>query len=451
MAIDTRPPGPRGGLSGVINLTQWKKNGLALLARIASQYGDIALFYIGDYPVYLINHPSLVKQTLVDNYQNLRKPESIKVSNRGYWGDGLTSLDGTAWRRRKRQIQPLFHRSEVVRWSQSVVESTTAMVAGWQSGMTVPLFQELVDLRARISSRIVLGAEVKRADRDTYSGGDEDSISLAEARGQDFVLTTENSGVPFLGMRRPRAGADVGSMLHVIDKHLADPGERADVLSCLIRTPEQDGEHLRPDEITDEILQMYFAGHLTVPTWLARLWYVLAVCPDIDATVYREAKERLKGRLPSMEDLPRLSYVDQVVKETGRFFPPAPILYREVATTFRVGEYVLESGAGLWICPHLLHHDPRNFADPGEFKPQRFASDDGKHAPKYAYLPFGAGPRICIAKAAASAEMQLVLTTVCQHYRLVLSTPLSGSPLALLAMPEPAQLMMRVEARSDID
>ena len=206
--------------------------GVAFLAELAATYGDLVSFTLHDQPIYLVNHPSLVRRVLVDHHDHLGKPEPVKASNRGYWGDGVTSLDGEAWRRRRRVMQPFFHRRRLAGWDSIIVEHTTTMLSRWYPGREIRPYQELVELRAGIASRTVLGTA---------------SIPPDEARGQEFVLSDETRDGALLGMRRPRAGPDVCAIRRVIDERLAEPGLRGDVLSRLVLARDEDGRALARD------------------------------------------------------------------------------------------------------------------------------------------------------------------------------------------------------------
>lgn len=430
MKAASQPPGPRGPRAALANLLTWKHHGLALMAEMVDAYGDLSLFDIGPYPVCLVNDPALIQSVLVEHHDKLRKPEALVVSNRGHWGDGLTSLDGASWRKRKRLMAPLFQRAEVTRWGHEVVGCTQEMIARWRTGLEFRPFDELLDLRSRIAARTLFSAEVP---------GD---ISLAEARGETFVLTRENCSFPYLGMRRPRAGADARDIPRLIEQRVKQPDARQDALAALLQLCGRENG-LSRDELRDELLQMYFAGHLTVTTWLTRVWYVLALRSELEAALTEELERVLAGRPPSPADLPELRFCSLLLKETGRYFAPAPLLYREIDTPFTLGGYLLEADTGLWICPQLLHHDPRNFPKPHEFRPERFDPDRGQRPPEYSYLPFGAGPRVCIGRAAALMEMQLVVATVYQAYRLLAP---HADPRGPLDAP-PVGLFMRAEQR----
>ena len=411
---------------------------------MARTYGDLCHFRMADYPIYLLNHPLLVEQSLIENAHHLRKPHSIVASNRGHWGDGLTSLDGPAWKERKRSMRPLFHRRELENWAPIIVECTEDMLAQWSDGEEIQLFQELVDLRARIASRIVLGVELEEAQK----AGKRDTLPIDEARGTIFTLTEDDGQCPFVGMRRPRAARDVKHLVELTRRRAFQRGESDCLVSQLVRKEPGLG---RPEtsELIDEILQLFFAGHLTVTSWLARFWCALWLYPHVEAQVFSEATRVLGKRSASLADLQALPFAVQALRETGRVLAPAPVLYREVAASFRLGSHWLEEDSGLWIAPQLLHHDPRFFKRPAAFEPERFNPGGTGEFPRYAYLPFGAGPRICIARFAAMMEMQLVVATICRAFQLIPRLPSQLRSRGLLAIPPAEKIVAQLKRRED--
>lgn len=441
------PPGPSGGLLGLGNAIHYKIDPLGFLKEAAKTYGDVVYLQMGQTPIYLLNHPEFVQQVFLNDWQKFKKPELIKISNRGYWGDGLTSLEGDAWQRRRRLVQPAFHQHRIATLAQSIVECSRDMVKGWQPGEMINIDEAMLTVTARVATRVLFDAELEShgsaAENEKRSG----VIPLEEALGVDF--TTIQSGADSSGiyLTRRRAGQKMNATLNIIQEHFAAPKMRNDMLSFLLNATHEDGSPMTHEEVIGEILQMFFAGHHTIPTTLIWLWYALSQNPEVERSVHEELDQMLGGQLPSLEDLPNLPYGEMVIKETLRFYSPTVALVRETVEEVHVGGYTLEKGASIWVSPYLLHHDPRNFEQPERFWPERFSQENIKQIPKYAYLPFGVGPRICIGHAFSMLVIRLILATVAHLYRLVLAPDQVIVPKLFLTMRPEKEIYMQVEER----
>lgn len=422
----TYPPGPDGGFLGLGNLLRYQAGGLKFLAGVAETCGDIAFLPMGGGPLYLLNHPRFVEQVLAGDRHCFQKPEFIKASNRGHWGDGLTTLEGETWGQRRRMLQPAFHERRVAAFAGTIVECARDLVAAWQPGQVVDLDRELLVLTARIAARTLFDAELEGFGSAPANRRRSGIIPLAEALGEDFTVPA--GGGPVLTRRR--AGPQMEATLRLIEaRFAARPEDRGDMLSFLLQATAADGNRLGRREIRDELLQMFFAGHHTIPLTLTRLWRALWQNPEVEARLYEESARTL-----SLETLSGLPYGEMVIKETMRYHPPAVLLSRQVVREVEVGGYALQPGSLVWISPYLLHHDPRNFEQPERFRPARFSRAAAGQIPKYAYLPFGAGPRICIGRAFSMLALRLILAVVAQAYHL---RPLPGPALASQELSSP--------------
>lgn len=426
--MDSRyPPGPDGGDLGLANLIRYQIRGLDFLAELAATYGDLVYLQLGGTPIYLLNHPDLVKQVMLDDWQRFGKPELIKASNRGHWGDGLTTLEGGTWRARRRLMQPAFHERRIAAFAPVIVACAQEALQAWPPGQAIHLGPAMLTLTARIAARVLFDAELEGFGSDGANRDRAGLIPLAEALGEDFSLSQRGDGPTSLVLTRRRAGPDMAATLRIIEARYASPEDRGDMLSFLLQATFEDGSRLSLEELTNELLQMFFAGHHTIPMTLVRLWYALGENPEVEATVHAELDEGLAGQPPDLAALARLPYGELVIKETMRRYPVAPLLSRQAAAPVELGGYRLREGALVWISPYLLHRDPRFFEQPERFWPERFGPSRAGQIPKYGYLPFGAGPRICIGNALAMMILRLVLATIAQTRHLRLAPAFSGA------------------------
>lgn len=425
------------------NTIQFQADALGFLETVAHRYGDICFFQMGSNGIYLLNHPDLVQEVLVKNSQNLQKPEIHKQSNRGYWGDGLTTLEGEIWKNRRRLMQPAFHHQRIAAYAQTIVDCTREMLAGWQLGERVNLDRELLILTARIAARVLFDAELEGYGSATENQQRAGLIPLEEALGEAFTVNEGQGITHIFSLTRLRANPKMEATLSVIKQCLTAAEDRGDMLSFLITAKDESGTPLEPSEIIGEVLQMFFAGHHTIPTSLIWLFYVLSQNAEIE-TQFREELDRVLGeKLPEAENLRALGYGQKLVKETLRFYAPNLAIVREIVAEIPLEHYTLRPGAEVWVSPYLLHRDPRNFPHPERFWPDRFAKENAQHS-KYAYLPFGVEPRLCIGNEFSLMQIQLISSTIAQGYRLTLEGEANLVPKAGLTIRPDRELLMRV-------
>lgn len=415
------PPGPDDGPHGIKNAMRCKANIFSFLEELA-EYGDLVFFQMGPKEFYLLNHQQFVRQAFLKNWQKLTKPEVLKASNRGYWGDGLTTLEGQAWRKRRRLMQPAFHQTRIEGFAQTIVDCTLDMLAGWQPGQIINIDQVMLTLTVRIACRIVFDAELEGFEEQTQQRSE--IIPLEEAMGEGFRASQQIDRSTSASLARLRAGRKMEQTLNIMTRRLQTQEQRPDMLSFLLQTTYEDGSPMAKEELIGELFQMLFAGHHTIPSTLISLWYVLLQHPEVERKIEQELAHVLEGSPPDMKSLGDLSYCEMVVKETMRYYPPSILHLREVHQPFSVGDYTLKEGSMLWVSPYLLHRDERYFEEPERFWPERFS----KAISKYAYIPFGAGPRLCIGHALSIMQMKLILVTIMQSYRLRLAPNQSIMP-----------------------
>lgn len=201
----------------------------------------------------------------------------------------------------------------------------------------------------------------------------------------------------------------------MIDERRASSEEKGDLLSILLRTRAEDGTGMSDEQIRDEVVTLYVAGHETTATALTWVWYLLARHVEIYQKVQQEVDRVLQGRIPTYADLVNLPYTLQVLKETMRLYPPAYAFGRVALHDVEVDGYVIRARQGALFSPYTIHRRPDYFPDPEKFEPERFTPENEKQLPRYAYMPFGAGARICIGNHFALMEEHLLLVTLAQH------------------------------------
>jgi cytochrome P450 len=397
---------------GRLNFEAWKVNMFGFLKALSERYGDVVGFDIGRTTCILVNGAPQVRELLFNHEACLRKPEFVKDSNRGYWGDGLTTLEGAAWQTRRGMLQPSFRAKFVSRWLSTVAQFTADLLETWTPGSEADFLKQLRILTARIAARIVLDAELEGyGSKEGRSG----LLSISEAYGEDYASSPGGDPTAPLVMIRPRAPRRMDSTLRIIDERMASGEQRGDVLSDLVQARRPDGERLSRAEIVGEIIQMLYAGHLTIPTSLLKFWRDIAA-NEAGAKLAAEAEDLCESGAPDTAALSR-SYCLAGLKESMRLRPAAPIIYREVEKAFELDGFEFARDTAVWVSPQLLHTDARYFPRPHSFLPERFMEARSAPPSGLTYLPFGAGRRTCLGNHLALQQMTLIALLMARRFK----------------------------------
>jgi cytochrome P450 len=398
------PPGPEDAQFGTVGYGSERPNIIESLRGLANRYGDLIQFNLGRTPCVLVNGALHVHKLFSQHEACLRKPEFVKDSNRGYWGDGLTTLEDAAWRSHRRMLLPSFSAMSVDSYLPVVAECTKGMLDAWAPHSQTDLLMKLRILTARIAARVVLDAELEGYEPTESRSG---VLPLSEAYGEDYASIPGGDSTAPLVMVRPRAPRRMDVVVSIVDKRIASGEQRRDVLSGLLLRPLPDNASLTRSEILGEVMQLLYAGHLTIPYSLVSFWREI-VAHDLGFRIASEADRLCAGGVPQMAALSR-SYCLAALKESMRLHPPAPILYREAKSAFELNGFEISRDVAVWVSPHLLHNDDRYFPESNRFIPERFMKGRPPINSRSVYVPFGSGTRKCIGHLFALYQMTLII------------------------------------------
>jgi enediyne biosynthesis protein E7 len=427
------PPGPRGyPLLG--SLPHVGRDRLGLMVSAVQEYGDAVRLRMGPKTLYLFNHPDHAKHVLSENFANYHKGLGLAHARRAL-GDGLLTSEGDLWRRQRRAVQPAFTRERVAAAATVIADEADRMLARWRAApaTTINLVTEMTQLTLGVLGKSLLNADLSAA-------GD---IGPAFEAVQDqamFEMVTLNAVPPWLPLprqlrfRRARRELD-----HLVSTLVTEHGSRADhtaddLLSRLIDSlPPQSGAQGRR-QLRDELVTLLLAGHETTASTLGWTWYLVSQHPEVSSRLHAEALEVLGDRLPTYADLARLTYTTQVVEEAIRLYPPVWMLSRRAVAADEIGGYPIPAGADVLICPYTVHRNPRFWHAPETFDPERFRPDIATARPRYAYIPFGAGPRFCVGSNLGLLEAVLVVAMMAREFRLTLASTRPVVPEPMLSL-----------------
>lgn len=413
---------------------------LRLFQRLAGEYGDIVHFRLAGEHAYFINHPQLIKDILVTWQRNFTKSRGLERA-RKLLGEGLLTAEGNAHLRQRRLVQPAFHRERIAGYGAVMVAHAARMRERWDDGATFDVSKEMMRVTLSIVGKTLF-------DTDVESKADEVGKALTHVLKTFWVFLVPFADVieklPIPAMRRAReARLRLDALIfQMIADRRASGRDHGDLLSMLIAAQDQPAPSDSPraasglsdQQVRDQAMTLLLAGHETTANALTWTWYLLSGHPAAEARLHEEIDRVLEGRLPTVADLPHLPYVDRVITEAMRLYPPAWIIGRRAIAEYSLGEYVVPARGILFMSPYVIQRDARFFAAPERFDPDRWTPEFREQLPPFAYFPFGGGARRCIGDQFALMELALLLATFAQKWqlRLVPGHPVVPQPLITL-------------------
>ncbi len=447
--IHKLPPGPKG-LPFLGNLRELQNDRLNFLTRNRDLYGDVVHFRIGPRRIYQLNNPEYVQYVLVKHPEQFQKTPALKRAAQDSIGQGLLTSDGELHKRQRRLVQPAFHHKRIAAYADTMVGYTDDMLKGWETGEQVGILNEMMHLTMRIVGKTLF-------DTDVYD--DADSIGAAISVGIEATADRVSRPLQLLDKLPTATNRKRKEALRVIeqtisrfiDERRASGEDKGDLMSMLLMAvDEQDGGQMTNKQVRDEAMTLFIAGHETTANALAWTFYLLGQHPEIERHLAEEIRYTLDGRLPTLGDLPKLPYLEMVIKESMRLYPPAWTTSREAQVDIELGGYTIPKGSIIMTVMYVLHHDPRFWEEPERFMPERFSAINEPNIPKYAYFPFGGGPRVCVGNQFAMMEAQLVLATILQRYQLLLVEGQTIKPLPLITLRPKPDIQMRIGERNPL-
>ena len=388
--------------------------------KLTEKYGDFVCLRPGH--TYLVNHPDYIKHILQDNHSNYCKGPRYRVLT-PLLGDGLFTIDGEFWKSQRRLVQPAFNREHIAGTAANAANATEAMLERWAGaadrGQPLDIRDEMIRLTLAINLQSMLGSQ---------------GIEETERLGQAFLVMEHEMNLveEFLPIRLPanfptpgrlrfrRARRTVDDFINrVISERRRDGPQGSDLLSILVfARDEQTGEGINDQILHDHMLTFLNSGHETVADACTWTFYVLSQYPDVYRKLHKEVEVALGGRPPGVADLPALAYTQSAIQETMRLYPPGWGFGRTAIADDEIGGYAIPANSLVIMSPYVTHRSPAWWDSPDVFDPERFSAERSRGRPRFAYYPFGAGPRQCIGMYLAMMEVPLIIAMVTQKYRL---------------------------------
>lgn len=398
------------------NVREFRGERLQFFERLQREHGDVASFRLGYHHLTLLSHPDALEQVLVTENRKFQKHYVLQLL-RCVLGNGLLLSEGDYWLRQRRLIQPFFSRAQVNGHAETMIETTRRCVSGWTDGAKLDLHTQMMRLALAIAAKVLLDVD-SPAEFEEISG-------IMDLLMVDFDYRFESVAswprwVPTPWNRK--VAKDIARLseilLTIVEERRRDAAERSDLLSKLIQARDaDDGRGMDDRQLRDEVITLMLAGHETSANALAWTWHLLMQHPEVEQKLLDEHRRVLGDREPTAADLPQLKFTEQVLTESMRLYPPVFVFGRMARTTTEIGGYEIPAGSTLLMSQWILHRDPRWFEEPERFDPHRWEADLAERIPKFAYCPFGGGPRVCVGNTFAMVEMVAALAVIVRRFR----------------------------------
>ena len=444
----SNPPGPKG--TPILGMAlMLRKDPLAGMREMARDYGDVVRFHVMMQERTLVNRPDLINQVLVVQHSKFHKSELTRRITARILGQGLLISEGEFWRRQRRLAQPAFHRSRINGYGATMLDLAQNHIRGWRDGDRRNMSQEMTALTLDIAVKTLFGTTLP-----------EEKNHIGQALSYLMRYSLRRNRLPFripetwptpANRRADRELQFIDRLVYrIIDERRSETNghEHDDLLALLMGAMDEDGTQMTPQQLHDETMTLFLAGHETTAQMLGWTWYALSRNPEVESKLYEELHGVLAGRAPGVEDLPRLPYLRAVMNEALRLYPPAYILARETMEPCELGGYDIHVGSTVVISQWIMHRDPRYYDDPESFRPERWLDGLQDRLPPGAYFPFSLGPRRCIGEGFALLEAAIVIGLLAQkfQFRMVPGVEIVPEPLVTLRPRQPIQ--MTLHARS---
>jgi cytochrome P450 len=402
-------------------MPEFNRDSLAFITR-CRDYGDVVRMRFLYLTVYFLYHPNDIEQVLSTNARNFIKSRSLRSPFfHRLVGNGLLTSEGEAWRRQRRLAQPAFHRQRISAYGEVMVDYTERMMQSWKPGEVRDIHRDLMRLALEIVVKTLFNADVSG---DAERVGSLLSEIVKPFASQATLKWILDNRLPTPAHRRfYQTTTEIDDIIYrIIRERRSSRQDQGDLLSMLLAAQDEgDGSQMTDRQLRDEVMTIFLAGHETVALTLSWAWFLLAQSPEVEKKFHQELDETLRGNAPTVADLPRLKYTEMIAKESMRLYPPAFGVGRESIDECEIGGFRIPPKAQVFMFQWATQRDPRFFEAPEQFAPERWQENGNDELPKYAYFPFGGGPRVCVGNYFAMMELVLLLASIAQRFRLPLA------------------------------
>jgi cytochrome P450 len=416
---------------------------LGFALKVAQEMGGVAHLKMLWFDMFLVTEPAVIRELLIHHGSRMQRDRFTAQVFKRFMGNGVFVAEGKAWQRQRKLVQPAFHATRIRDYVATMATYTNEMVAQWRPGQTVVIDDELTRLTLRIIAKTMFDVDLE-AETAVIGRLMKEILIVGEDQLKMPVLPP--TWLPTAGNRRQqRALREVKALLRdIIHQRQAEGEDKGDLLSMLLAARDEDGQPMSEQQVLDECITLFVAGHETTAAALTWAWYLLARHPDVAARLHRETADVLGAEPITFDRLTQIPLLEAVIKETLRLYPPAFSFAREVIEPFTAAGYHFPRRAMILFSTYATHHRPDLWDAPEAFRPERFM-DPANGPDRYTYLPFGAGSRICLGNMFAMLEAQVILATMVQRVALTLATtePVTTDTVITLRPRDPLRMQVQ--------
>lgn len=442
---NAHPPGPKAGIFGG-HFLKFRRRPTEFLMECAA-LGDVTAFKLGGHPAYFLNHPDLIRELLVTSASKFKKGRALQRAKK-LLGEGLLTSEKEVHLRQRRMMQPAFHRQKIAAYAKVMVAFGALTADKWRAGEVRDIDREMMHLTLQIVGQTLFSANVED-EADEVGAALTALIEMFNYLLLPFSEILEKLPIP-QARRFNRAKETLDKVIYdIINERRRSGADTGDLLSMLLTAQDEtDGTAMTDRQVRDEALTLFLAGHETTANALTFTWYLLSQNPEKEARLHEELDLVLGGRLPTIEDYPRLKYTENVLAETMRLYPPAWALGRLALEEHEFNGYRIPPGALVLLSMYVTHRDPRFWERAGEFLPERWEKLSIKEASnRFIYFPFGGGIRRCIGEQFAWTEGVLLIAALAQKWKLRLVPEQRIALNPLMTLRPKYGMKMRIEKR----
>ncbi len=424
------PPGPEQGFFEGLR-SPLRRDPLTFMTRVAQEYGDLVCLRFFHIRTFVLTNPEHIENVLIDNAQKFIKGRVLRA-NRHLFGNGLLTSEGDFWLRQRRMMQPAFHRARIANYAGTMTGCATRLMESWKPGEPIDLHEAMMRVTLQVVGQTLFSADVER---DAPQVGETLQVLLEYTADFRRLVMTPQWLPTRQNLKAKRAVRQLTEIIdRIVHEHRQSSEDNGDLLSLLLRAQDEDGSRMTTQQLRDEALTLFLAGHETTASALSWTWWLLAQNQRVEEKLHAELDKVLNGRTPTLEDLPQLTYTSHIVSESIRLYPPAWAIARLAIEDHELGGYAVPKGTGIAAVPWVVHRDPRWYENPEEFIPERWEGELLRKIPRFAYFPFSFGARQCIGNSFALMEANLVLATIAQQFRFRLVPGREVVPMASITL-----------------
>jgi len=422
-------------------------NPTLLFQHLAREYGDIAHYKIGWNHIVFLNHPDYIREVLVVQNENFIKERTVQRTKM-LLGEGMITSEGVRHRSQRQVAQPAFHRQRISEYASTMVREAARVRDQWRPGEQRDMAIDMMHLTLNVVAQTLFATDLREEVNELASAinrimGLYNFLVMLPAA--EWLVHVRPPGLAAFVRARKRVDAVVYRM---IAAHRQRSSHGSSLLDLMLAVS-PDGGPGSEQSLRDQVITIFLAGYETVANALSWTWYLLSQNPDCERRFHDEIDHELPGRLPAFDDLPRLRYVEMVLAESMRLYPPAWAMGRYARNDFQLGDFLLPAKTTVLMSQFITHRDARYFPDPLRFDPERFTPEARSRRTKLTYFPFGAGVRQCIGESFACMEGVLLLATLAQKWKLRLVPGHRVEPEPLITLRPRYGMRMQLEARAE--